>query len=156
MKCPYCGHNDSRVIDSRETETKTGGSIRRRRECTRCARRYTTYERMEHVGLSVVKKSGQREDYDREKLRRGVATACHRLPVPTDAVDNVVDDVEAELFRQGSAEVTSALIGELVMTKLRALNPIAYLRFASVYLSFTTMRDLQDAIDRVSLDPPSL
>ena len=111
MKCPYCGHNDSRVIDSRETETKTGGSIRRRRECTRCARRYTTYERMEHVGLSVVKKSGQREDYDREKLHRGVATACHRLPVPTDAVDNVVDDVEAELFRQGSAEVPSALIG---------------------------------------------
>ncbi|HVC79259.1 MAG TPA: transcriptional regulator NrdR [Chloroflexota bacterium] len=155
MKCPYCGHNDSRVIDSRETETKTGGSIRRRRECTRCARRYTTYERMEHVGLSVVKKSGQREDYDREKLRRGVATACHRLPVPTDAADNVVDDVEAELFRQGSAEVSSALIGELVMTRLRGLNPIAYLRFASVYLSFTTMRDLQDAIDRVSLDAPT-
>ena len=155
MKCPYCGHNDSRVIDSRETETKTGGSIRRRRECTRCARRYTTYERMEHVGLSVVKKSGQREDYDREKLRRGVATACHRLPIPTDAVDNVVDDVEAELFRQGSAEVPSTLIGEQVMTRLRGLSPIAYLRFASVYLSFTTMRDLQDAIDRVSLDPPS-
>ena len=155
MKCPYCGHNDSRVIDSRETETKTGGSIRRRRECTRCARRYTTYERMEHVGLSVVKKSGQREDYDRDKLRRGVATACHRLPVPTDAVDNVVDDVEAELFRQGSAEVPSALIGELVMARLRGLSPIAYLRFASVYLSFTTMRDLQDAIDRVGLDPPN-
>ncbi|MGH2409921.1 MAG: transcriptional regulator NrdR, partial [Chloroflexota bacterium] len=122
MKCPYCGHNDSRVIDSRETETKTGGSIRRRRECTRCARRYTTYERMEHVGLSVVKKGGQREDYDREKLRRGVATACHRLPVPTDAVDNVVDEVEAELFRQGSAEVASAVIGELVMTRLRGLS----------------------------------
>lgn len=155
MKCPYCGHDDSRVIDSRETETKTGGSIRRRRECTRCQQRYTTYERLEHVGLSVVKKTGQREDYDREKLRRGVATACHRLPIPTDAVDNVVDEVEAELFRQGSAEVSSRLIGELVMARLRGLNPIAYVRFASVYLSFTSLRDLQDAIDRVSHDAPS-
>ena len=152
MKCPYCGHDDSRVIDSRETETKTGGSIRRRRECTRCRQRYTTYERLEHVGLSVVKKSGQREDYDREKLRRGVATACHRLPIPIDAVDNVVDEVEAELFRQGSSEVSSRRIGELVMARLRTLNPIAYLRFASVYLSFTTLRDLQDALDRVSHD----
>lgn len=156
MKCPYCGHDDSRVIDSRETETKTGGSIRRRRECTRCRQRYTTYERLEHVGLSVVKKSGQREDYDREKLRRGVATACHRLPIPIDAVDNVVDEVEAELFRQGSAELPSRVIGEQVMARLRTLSPIAYVRFASVYLSFTSLRDLQDAIDRVSHDPPSL
>jgi transcriptional repressor NrdR len=155
VKCPYCGHNDSRVIDSRETETKTGGSIRRRRECTRCKQRYTTYERLEHVGLSVVKKSGQREDYDREKLRRGVATACHRLPIPTDAVDSVVDEVEAELFGQGSAEVPSRLIGEHVMAHLRLLSPIAYVRFASVYLSFTTSRDLQEAIDGVSHDSPA-
>ncbi len=152
MKCPYCGHNDSRVIDSRETETKSGGSIRRRRECTQCRQRYTTYERLEHVGLAVVKKNGQREDYDREKLRRGIATACHRLPIPIDAVDSVVDEVEAELFRQGSSEVSSRRIGELVMARLRTLNPIAYLRFASVYLSFTTLRDLQDALDRVSHD----
>ena len=152
MKCPYCGHNDSRVIDSRETETKSGGSIRRRRECTQCRQRYTTYERLEHVGLAVVKKNGQREDYDREKLRRGIATACHRLPIPIDAVDNVVDEVEAELFRQGSSEVSSRRIGELVMARLRTLNPIAYLRFASVYLSFTTLRDLQEALDRVSHD----
>jgi transcriptional repressor NrdR len=152
VKCPYCGHNDSRVIDSRETETKSGGSIRRRRECTQCRQRYTTYERLEHVGLAVVKKNGQREDYDREKLRRGIATACHRLPIPIDAVDSVVDEVEAELFRQGSSEVSSRRIGELVMARLRTLNPIAYLRFASVYLSFTTLRDLQDALDRVSHD----
>jgi transcriptional repressor NrdR len=156
VKCPYCSHDDSRVIDSRETETKTGGSIRRRRECTRCKQRYTTYERLEHVGLSVVKKNGQREEYDRDKLRRGVATACHRLPVPTDAVDSVVDEVEAELFGQGSAEVASRAIGEQVMTRLRALSPIAYVRFASVYLSFTTLRDLQDALDRVSHDPQAL
>jgi transcriptional repressor NrdR len=154
VKCPYCGHNDSRVIDSRETGTdaKTGGSIRRRRECTRCKQRYTTYERLEHVGLAVVKKNGQREDYDREKLRRGVATACHRLPIPADAVDNLVEEVDAELFRRGVAEVPSRVIGELVMARLRNLDPIAYIRFASVYLSFTSLRELREAIDRIS--PP--
>lgn len=149
MKCPYCGHNDSRVIDSRETETKTGGSIRRRRECLRCRQRYTTYERLEHIGLAVVKKSGQREDYDREKLRRGVATACHRLPIPADAADNLVDDVESELFRRGVAEVPSRVIGELVMARLRALDPIAFIRFASVYLSFTSLAELREAVDRL-------
>lgn len=150
MKCPYCGNNDSRVIDSRETETKSGGSVRRRRECTACTQRYTTYERLEHVGLAVVKKNGQREEYGRDKLRRGVATACHRLPIPADAVDNLVDDVESELFRLGVSEVGSQVIGELVMSRLRKLNHIAYLRYASVYLSFTSLKQLQDAIERVS------
>jgi transcriptional repressor NrdR len=150
VKCPYCGHNDSRVIDSRETETKSGGSVRRRRECTACKQRYTTYERLEHVGLAVVKKNGQREEYGRDKLRRGVATACHRLPIPADAVDNLVDDVESELFRLGVSEVGSQVIGELVMSRLRKLNHIAYLRYASVYLSFTSLKQLQDAIERVS------
>jgi transcriptional repressor NrdR len=150
VKCPYCGNNDSRVIDSRETETKSGGSVRRRRECTACTQRYTTYERLEHVGLAVVKKNGQREEYGRDKLRRGVATACHRLPIPADAVDNLVDDVESELFRLGVSEVGSQVIGELVMSRLRKLNHIAYLRYASVYLSFTSLKQLQDAIERVS------
>lgn len=152
MKCPYCGHNDSRVIDSRETETKTGGSVRRRRECTSCRQRYTTYERLEHVGLSIVKKSGQREDYVREKLRRGVATACYRLPIPADAVDNLVDDVESDLFKQGASEVSSQTIGELVMSRLRELDDIAYLRFASVYLRFASLGQLQEAIERVRGD----
>jgi len=152
VKCPYCGHDDSRVIDSRETETKSGGSVRRRRECTACRQRYTTYERLEHVGLSVVKKNGQREDYNRDKLRRGVSTACHRLPIPADAVDTLVDDVESELFRQGVSEVSSQTIGELVMARLRELDGIAYIRFASVYSSFTSLRQLQEAIDRVRHD----
>lgn len=152
MKCPYCGYNDSRVIDSRETETKSGGSVRRRRECISCKQRYTTYERLEHVGLAVVKKNGQREEYDREKLRRGVATACHRLPIPADAVDNLIDDVESELFRQGASEISSRAIGDLVMNRLRKLDHIAYLRFASVYLSFTSLRELQEAIERVRHD----
>jgi len=152
VKCPYCGYNDSRVIDSRETETKSGGSVRRRRECISCKQRYTTYERLEHVGLAVVKKNGQREEYDREKLRRGVATACHRLPIPADAVDNLIDDVESELFRQGASEISSRAIGDLVMNRLRKLDHIAYLRFASVYLSFTSLRELQEAIERVRHD----
>jgi len=152
VKCPYCGHTDSRVIDSRETETKSGNSVRRRRECAGCRRRYTTYERLEHVGLSVVKRRGLREDYDRAKLQRGVATACHRLPIPADAVDNLVDEVESELFRRGVAEVPSRAIGELVMTRLRSLDHIAYIRYASVYLSFTSLHELREAIDRVSPD----
>lgn len=152
MKCPYCGHNDSRVIDSRETATRGGGSIRRRRECTACRQRYTTYERLEHIGLMVVKKNGQREEYSREKLRRGVATACHRLPIPADAVDSLVDEVEAELFGRGAAEVPSRAIGELVMARLKTLDHVAYIRFASVYLSFTSLRELQEAIERVGAE----
>jgi len=104
------------------------------------------------VGLAVVKKNGQREEYDREKLRRGVATACHRLPIPADAVDNLIDDVESELFRQGASEISSRAIGDLVMNRLRKLDHIAYLRFASVYLSFTSLRELQEAIERVRHD----
>ncbi len=152
MKCPYCGHNDSRVIDSRETDTKSGGSVRRRRECTACRQRYTTYERLEHVGLAVVKKSGEREEYDREKLWRGVKTACHRLPIPADTVENLVNEVESELFRRGASEVPSRVIGELVMARLRVLDHIAYIRYASVYLSFRSVKELQEAIDRVSAD----
>jgi transcriptional repressor NrdR len=117
--------------------------------CSACGQRYTTYERLEHVGLAVVKKGGQREDYDREKLRRGVATACHRRPVPAAAVDNLVDEVEAELFHRGAAEVSSRTIGELVMARLRALDKIAYIRFASVYLSMDSLQELQDAIERI-------
>jgi transcriptional repressor NrdR len=149
VKCPYCGNSESRVIDSRETDTRSGGSIRRRRVCSACGQRYTTYERLEHVGLAVVKKGGQREEYDREKLRRGVATACHRRPVPAAAVDNLVDEVEAELFRRGASEVSTRTIGELVMARLRALDKIAYIRFASVYLSFDSLQELQDAIERI-------
>ncbi len=126
--------------------------MRRRRECTACRQRYTTYERLEHVGLSVVKKNGQREDYSRDKLRRGVSTACHRLPIPADAVDNLVDDVETELFKQGASEVSSQAIGELVMARLRELDDIAYLRFASVYLRFDSLGQLQEAIERVRHD----
>jgi transcriptional repressor NrdR len=124
--------------------------VRRRRECIACGKRYTTYERIEHVGLAVVKKDGRREEYDRAKLRAGVATACHRRPIPAEAVDALVNDVEADLFRRGVSEIPSTVIGELVMDRLRALDDIAYIRFASVYLSFASLRELQDAIERIA------
>ena len=149
MKCPYCGHNDSRVIDSRETETRGVGSIRRRRECVECHKRYTTYERIERVGLTVVKKDGRRADYDREKLASGVETACRKRPIPKETVDGLVEEVELILFQRGLPEVSSQSIGELVMERLRALDDIAYIRFASVYLSFDSLRELQEAIERV-------
>lgn len=149
VKCPYCGHNDSRVIDSRETETKAGGSIRRRRECTACGKRYTTYERLERAGLTVVKKDGRRQEYDRTKLLHSVEVACNKRPIPKEAVDGLVDDVDADLFRQGAPEVSSRQIGALVMDRLRILDDIAYIRFASVYLSFASLRELQEAIERI-------
>ena len=151
MKCPHCGfaggegRPDSRVIDSRESEN--GEATRRRRECLNCKQRYTTYERVERVGLMVIKKDGRREEFDRVKLMGGIVTACHRRPIPAGAVEALVDEVETELFGRGTAEVASGAIGELVMTKLRALDEIAYIRFASVYRDFKTLEDLRAAME---------
>lgn len=157
MKCPHCGYAgapgrpDSQVIDSRESES--GETIRRRRKCLNCHQRYTTYERVEPLGLMVVKKDGRREDYDRVKLQGGVATACHRRPVPAGAVGMLVDEVESALFSRGTAEVESREIGALVMEKLRALDEIAYIRFASVYRDFKTLEDLRAAMEGIGEAP---
>ncbi len=154
MKCPHCGfaggagQPDSKVLDSRESEN--GEATRRRRQCLRCERRYTTYERIERLGLMVVKKDGRREEYSREKLLGGVATACHRRPIPAGAVEALVDVVEGDLFGRGTAEVTTQDIGELVMARLRALDEIAYIRFASVYRDFKTLEDLRAALAGIS------
>lgn len=155
MRCPACGFEDLQVIDSRAHDD--GASIRRRRKCLNplCQRRFTTYERLERVGLFVVKKDGRREEYDRNKLYAGVATACHRLPVPADAVSRLVDEVESEMFQQGASEVPTSTVGELVMEKLRHLDDIAYIRFASVYRRFATVRDLQDELAQIA-QPNSL
>ena len=153
MKCPHCGfaggvgHPDSKVLDSRDTENSE--ATRRRRECLRCHQRYTTYERMERVGLMVVKKDGRREEYSRDKLLGGVATACHRRPIPAGAIEALVNEVEATLFGRGTAEVATGEIGELVMKKLRALDEIAYIRFASVYRDFKTLEDLRAALESI-------
>jgi transcriptional repressor NrdR len=115
----------------------------------RCHQRYTTYERVERVGLMVVKKDGRREEYSRDKLLGGVATACHRRPIPARAIEALVNEVEAALFGRGTAEVVTGEIGELVMKKLRALDEIAYIRFASVYRDFKTLEDLRAAMESI-------
>ncbi len=153
MKCPHCGfagdagRPDSKVVDSRESAD--GEATRRRRQCLNCGQRYTTYERVERLGLMVVKKDGRRESYDRDKLLGGVTAASHRRPIPTGSVEALVDVVESDLFSRGAPEVTSGEVGELVMERLRALDEIAYIRFASVYRDFKTLEDLRAAMEGI-------
>ena len=142
MKCPYCGHADSRVVDSRELEQ----AIRRRRECPSCGQRFTTYERAEPVNLMVIKKDGRREPYDQNKLARGIRTACFKRPIAAEVIDNLVREVEAELYGLGRPEVASQLIGEMVTARLRMLDDVAYVRFASVYRQF---RDVDGLVEHI-------
>ncbi len=134
MKCRYCLCNDSRVIDSRPTED--GTAIRRRRECTNCGRRFTTYEKIEEIPIIVVKRDGTRQPFDSNKILIGVRKACEKRPVSAAAMDKLVDDVIRELFNSLEQEVTTIKIGELVMARLKDLDEVAYVRFASVYRSF--------------------
>jgi transcriptional repressor NrdR len=146
MRCPYCGFEDTKVIDSRDSEE----GIRRRRECLACGERFTTFERVQTVGLQVVKKDGRREDFSREKLLLGIRRACEKRPLPVGAIEAVVDDIEATLQAQGKAEVASSLIGELVMDHLRDLDHIAYIRFASVYRAFADVESLREELESLS------
>ena len=146
MRCPYCGFEDTKVIDSRDSED----GIRRRRECLACGERFTTFERVQTVGLQVVKKDGRREDFSREKLLLGIRRACEKRPLPVGAIEAVVDDIEATLQAQGKAEVPSSLIGELVMDHLRDLDHIAYIRFASVYRAFADVESLREELESLS------
>jgi len=142
MKCPYCGFDDSKVTDSRAME----GGIRRRRECLSCGRRFTTAERVELGGLMVVKKDGRREEFSREKILLGVRKACEKRSIPQGAVEALVDDVETQVYAQGKAEVPTSLIGELVIDRLRELDEVAYIRFASVYRAFHDVDDLKEEL----------
>ncbi len=135
MRCPYCGHTDSKVIDSRPTDE--GEAIRRRRECTRCEERFTTYEKVETLPIMVIKKDKTRELFDREKLIRGLTRACEKRPVASEQIDMIADRVEASLQNTLEREVTSSEIGEKVMDALREVDEVAYVRFASVYRQFT-------------------
>lgn len=145
MKCPFCSHADSRVIDSRPTDE--GERIRRRRECTGCGKRFTTYEIIETVPLIVVKKDRSREPFDRTKLLNGFMRACEKRPVSIDTIEHAVDDIETRLQNSLDREVTSTLIGEYAMDALKAIDEVAYVRFASVYREFkdidTFMEELQ-------------
>ena len=135
MKCPFCDSEDDKVVDSRAAQD--GRSVRRRRECLACGKRYTTYEYVEKVTLTVVKSDGRREDFDRQKLFKGIALACNKRPVSEEQINNLVSQVEEELQNSSrGTEVTSKKIGELVMDRLKSLDEVAYVRFASVYRKF--------------------
>ena len=148
MKCPYCHAPDSRVTDSREVSG--GSAIRRRRECPVCGRRFTTFERIDLAGLVVVKKDGRRQEFDPDKLRQKLRVALTKRPVGEEAIDQLVQRVEADLLAQGKAEVPSSAIGEAVLQQLKSLDHVAYIRFASVYREFADLQDLKREVDVLS------
>ena len=148
MKCPSCAHLENKVIDSRLSAN--GETTRRRRECEKCGRRYTTYERVEEAMPSVVKRDGRREPYDRLKLLKGVARACQKRPVAHDALEQLADRIERDLQELGDHEVSSSAIGERVMTHLRELDQVAYVRFASVYRRFDDIDEFLDELKRLT------
>ncbi len=134
MKCSFCGSDNTRVIDSRPADDNT--SIRRRRLCDDCGKRFTTYEKVETIPLIIIKKDNNREQYDRAKIEAGVLRACHKRPISADQINHLVDEVETEIFNREEKEVSSTLIGEIVMDKIKDLDSVAYVRFASVYREF--------------------
>ncbi len=144
MRCPFCRADHDKVIDSRSSGE--GAIIRRRRECLECGRRYTTYEKVETLPIRVVKKDGRREEFDREKIQNGIIRACEKRPVPTERIDQAVTDIENEIYAHYDKEVTSRHIGQLVMKKLRDLDQVAYVRFASVYREF---KDVSQFVNEV-------
>ena len=147
MRCPVCLSLDTRVLDKRDTADAT--TTRRRRQCASCANRFTTYERPELAALMVVKSDHRRQEFDREKLRRSVTVACTKRPISADTIDRVVEQVEAELRARDMAEVSSSSIGDLVMEKLRELDHVAYIRFASVYRAFADVSSFEDELSRL-------
>ena len=152
MKCPYCGFEESKVIDSRPTDE--GERIRRRRECLKCAKRFTTYEKIEEIPIMVVKRDGRREPFDSEKIRIGIRKACEKRPIAADVQDKLAEDVSREVFNTLASEVTTRDIGEILMRKLKDVDEVAYVRFASVYREFkdtqTFMKELQHLLDEKS------
>lgn len=147
MKCPFCNHENTRVIDSRPADENN--SIRRRRICDECSKRFTTYEKIETIPLIVIKKDNNRETYDRSKIEAGILRACHKRPVSADLINELVDSVETEVFNREEKEVQSRVIGEMVMNKLKDLDAVAYVRFASVYREFKDINTFMDELKKV-------
>lgn len=150
MKCPFCSHENTRVIDSRPAEDNN--SIRRRRVCDECGKRFTTYEKIETIPLIIIKKDNNREAYDRAKIEAGVLRACHKRPVSAQQITTLVDEVENEIFNREEREIPSGTIGELVMNKLKNLDAVAYVRFASVYREFKDVNTFMDELKSVLND----
>ncbi len=147
MRCPYCNHHDLRVVDSRDSET--GEAIRRRRACNNCGRRFTSYERIESIPFYILKKDGRREDFDRQKLFLGLMNACKKRDISPERVQQIVEEIETELRGKGQSELPSREVGELVMARLRELDEVAYVRFASVYRSFRDLSEVKQEIDHL-------
>lgn len=147
MKCPFCNQENTRVIDSRPAEDNS--SIRRRRLCDGCGKRFTTYEKVETIPLIVIKKDNNRETYDRAKIEAGVLRACHKRPISAEAINGLIDQVEQELFNKEEREIPSKLIGEMIMNRLKDLDSVAYVRFASVYREFKDVNTFMDELKKM-------
>ena len=147
MRCIYCGGSDSKVLDSRPSED--GYAIRRRRECTTCKKRFTTYEKVESMPLIVIKKDNNREPYDREKLTAGIVRSCHKRPVSLIRINAMVDEIETQIYNMGEKEIPAKVIGEIVMEKLKDLDEVAYVRFASVYREFKDVNTFMAEIQKI-------
>ena len=147
MKCPYCGSRDSEVVETRASEDVD--TIRRRRECLKCEKRFTTYERIENVNLVVIKKDGKREQFDRDKLKSGIIRSCEKTKVSMEAIEKIVTEVERELRGADSVEVESKKIGQMVAIKLKKIDKVAYIRFSSVFKRFVDIEDFQEEVKRL-------
>jgi transcriptional repressor NrdR len=152
LRCPYCAHEDSQVKDSRPSED--GSSIRRRRQCEACGARFTTFERVQLRELTVVKRDGRRQPFDRNKIERAVVTACRKRPLDAARIDRLISGVQRQLETSGESEVPAARIGEMVMEGLRGLDPVAYIRFASVYQDFGEARDFEEFAGKLGAGAP--
>lgn len=150
MKCPYCNHPDTRVIDSRPAED--GSAIRRRRSCDECGKRFTTYEKVETIPLIIIKKDNNREQYNRSKIERGIIRACYKRPVSAEAIQKAVERIEIKIFNLEAKEVSTTDVGEIVMDELKELDEVAYVRFASVYREFKDVNTFMDEIKKMMLD----
>ena len=146
MKCPYCGHPDTRVIDSRPAEDNN--SIRRRRSCDECGKRFTTYEKVETIPLIVIKKDNNREQFDRAKIEKGGLHACYKRPVPAERIKRTVDEIELDIVNREEKEIPSSKIGEIVMERLKEVDPVAYVRFASVYREFKDVNTFMEELKK--------
>lgn len=148
MKCPYCAHEENQVLDSRDSEDLS--AVRRRRECLKCSKRFTTYERVDTVDIFIIKKDGRREQFDRSKLLAGIKTACEKRPISMDTIEETVDEIEQNLRRRKTTEIPSKAIGEIVIRRLKALDKVAYIRFASVYRSFEDVESFEKEVQNLT------
>lgn len=147
MKCPFCNESDTKVIDSRPADDNS--SIRRRRQCEACGKRFTTYEKVETIPLIVIKKDNNREPYNRQKIEAGIVRSCHKRPISADQIRKLVNEIETEIFNREDREISVNVIGEIVMNKLKSLDPVAYVRFASVYREFKDVNTFMDELKKI-------